>query len=319
MVRLEKGDDFMTEKRRGVNRKNLVQKVLLGLVFVVGLSIFLYPSVSDYINSRRQAAIIQGYLEDIDKLKAEEKARLRQEALAYNEKLLKGTVITDPFAENRPQEVGISYMDMLNIGEVMGYLEIPEIDVYLPIYHGTSDDVLSTGIGHIEQTSLPIGGSGTNTVLTGHRGLPEAKMFRNLDELKTGDVFYLHSLDEVMAYKVFESVIVAPNDIDKLKIIEGMDLVTLVTCDPYMINTNRLLVRAERTDYTPPEEVAEGEPGAISGPETAHEPEKIEEPQGESDTLADEILTWYGAGALVIVLVLMALLAAYIRKKKGRG
>ncbi|MFB0958988.1 MAG: class C sortase [Clostridiaceae bacterium] len=240
------------------NHSSSRRKILLILVFVLGLSIFLYPTISNFIVDRKQEQIIKGYQADVERLKAEEKKRLREEAEAYNRRLMHGTVIEDPFAINRPQESGISYMDMLNIGEVMAYLEIPDIDVYLPIYHGTSDDVLNNGLGHIEQTSLPVGGSGTNSVITGHRGLPTALMFRNLNELKAGEIFYLHSLDEVLAYRIFETVIVPPNDIERLRIDEDRDLVTLVTCDPYMINTNRLLVRGERTDYVPPPTAGEG-------------------------------------------------------------
>lgn len=249
----------MSEKEKKEKRRNILQKVFLGLIFVVGLSIFLFPTVTNFINARKQAQIIEGYNENIEKLKAEEKIRLRREAMAYNEKLTGGTIITDPFDENRPQEAGISYMDMLNIGEIMAYVEIPKIDVHLPVYHGTSDDVLNNGLGHIEQTSLPVGGMGTNSVITGHRGLPTAKMFRNLNEMEIGDEFYIHSLDEILAYKVFDVVIVPPNDIERLRIDQDKDIVTLITCDPYMINTNRLLVRGERTEYIAPVEYATGE------------------------------------------------------------
>ncbi len=253
-------------KRTTEKRKDVTRKVVMSLIFIIGLSIFLYPAISNFINSRAQSAIINDYSEQVERLKEEDKERLRKEALEYNESIRTGAEILDPFAENRAQDTGVSYMDMLNIGEVMGYLEIQEIDVYLPIYHGTSDDVLNNGLGHIEQTSLPIGGAGTNSVLTGHRGLPEAKMFRNLDKVDIGDVFYVHSLDEVLAYKVFDKVVVPPTDIERLKIEEGKDIVTLITCDPYMINTNRLLVRGERTEYIPPAEYAEGElepPGEV--------------------------------------------------------
>lgn len=248
----------MSEKEKKDKKRSILQKIILGLIFVVGLSIFLYPSVTNFINSIKQAQVIEGYKENIEKLREEEKIRLRKEAIAYNEKLTGGTIISDPFAENRPQETGVSYMDMLNIGEIMAYVEIPKIDVHLPVYHGTSDDVLNNGLGHIEQTSLPVGGLGTNSVITGHRGLPSAKMFRNLDEMEIGDEFYIHSLDEVLAYKIFDVVIVPPTDIERLRIESDKDIVTLITCDPYMINTNRLLVRGLRTDYIAPVGYAEG-------------------------------------------------------------
>jgi len=259
----------MNEMEKKEKRRGIQQKVFLGLIFVVGLSIFLYPSVTNFINSRIQAQVIEGYNENIEKLREEEKVRLRKEAVAYNEKLIGGTIITDPFAENRPQEAGVSYMDMLNIGEIIAYVEIPKIDINLPVYHGTSDDVLNNGLGHIEQTSLPVGGLGSNSVITGHRGLPTAKMFRNLDEMEIGDEFFIHSLGEVLAYKVFDVVIIPPTDIERLRIEKDKDIVTLITCDPYMINTNRLLVRGLRTDYIAPVEYAQGGdeimPEAVSG------------------------------------------------------
>lgn len=255
---------LMKENKSNENKKSLIQKILLAMIFIVGLSIFLYPTVSDFLVSRKQAKIIEGYHDDVERLKVEEKERLRKEAMAYNEKIKKGTEILDPFSEVRPQNTGVSYMDMLNIGEVMAYVEIPNIDVYLPVYHGTSDDVLNNGLGHIEQTSLPIGGTGTNSVITGHRGLPSAKMFRHLDKMEIGDEFYVHSLDEVLAYEVFDVVIVPPTDIGKLRIEDDKDIVTLITCDPYMINTNRLIVRGIRVDYKAPVEYAEGEEEEVS-------------------------------------------------------
>lgn len=302
----------MQENRNNGQKKNLIQKIVLALVFIVGLSIFLYPTASNFLVSRKQAQIIKGYHQDVDKLREEEKERLRKEAAAYNEKIKKGTEILDPFAENRPQETGVSYMDMLNIGEVMAYLEIPEIDVYLPVYHGTSDDVLNNGLGHIEQTSLPIGGVGTNSVLTGHRGLPQAKMFRNLDEVEIGDVFYVHSLDEVLAYEVFETVIVPPYDIEKLRIEDDMDVVTLITCDPYMINTNRLLVRGERTEYIAPTEYAEGE--KVGESESA-QPGGNSEGEGEIKSRSDmDPMLIAGIMTTGVVLVI----AVYLIMK-GRG
>lgn len=311
----------MKDKRKSEYSKNLIRKWSMALIFVVGLSIFLYPTVSNFINSQDQESIIKGYDKEVDRLREEEKERIRKEALAYNESLKKGAEILDPFAENRPKEAGVSYMDMLNIGDVMGYLDIPEIGVYLPIYHGTSDEVLNNGLGHIEQTSLPIGGAGSNSVLTGHRGLPEAKMFRNLDKVVIGDMFYVHSLDEVLAYRVFEKVIVPPNDIEKLKIEADKDIVTLITCDPYMINTNRLLVRGERSDYTPPAEYAEGDlqPGKVAETPSA---DIGEEPDVRANNLsADDIDPLYIGGAIVIAAGIM--LAVYYvsryRKKKVKN
>jgi len=305
----------MSEKEKKDKKRSVLQKMFLGLIFVVGLSIFLYPSVTNFINSIKQAQVIEGYNENIEKLREEEKIRLRKEAIAYNEKLTGGTIITDPFAENRPQEAGVSYMDMLNIGEIMAYVEIPKIDVHLPVYHGTSDDVLNNGLGHIEQTSLPVGGLGTNSVITGHRGLPSAKMFRNLDEMEIGDEFYIHSLDEVLAYTVFDVVIVPPTDIERLRIESDKDIVTLITCDPYMINTNRLLVRGLRTDYIAPVEYAEGGEEVIPGV-VSEESEGRENPTTVNQIGSNE---WMMLIVAAISMATVFIIYRNLRSRKDRG
>ena len=154
-------------------------------------------------------------------------------------------------------EDGISYLDLVDVGESIGFIEIPKIDVYLPIYSGTGEDVLQKGVGHLAESSYPIGGTSTHSVLTGHRGLPSAVLFTDLDKMEEGDVFYLHVLDEVLAYKVDQIKVVLPEETQDIGIVEGKDYCTLVTCTPYAINTHRLLVRGERTEYIPPEELAE--------------------------------------------------------------
>ena len=154
-------------------------------------------------------------------------------------------------------EDGISYLDLVDVGESIGFIEIPKIDVYLPIYSGTNEDVLQKGVGHLAESSYPIGGTSTHSVLTGHRGLPSAVLFTDLDKLEEGDVFYLHVLDEVLAYKVDQIKVVLPEETQDIGIVEGKDYCTLVTCTPYAINTHRLLVRGERAEYIPPEELAE--------------------------------------------------------------
>lgn len=307
-----KGEQIMSEKSAKEKRKSILQKVFLGLIFVVGLSIFLYPTITSFINARIQSQIITAYNDGVAKLEKEEKARLRKQALEYNERLTGSIIITDPFDEARPQRTGVSYMDMLNIGEVMAYVEIPKIDVHLPVYHGTNDDVLNNGLGHIEQTSLPIGGLGTNSVITGHRGLPTAKMFRNLDKMEVGDEFYIHSLDEVLAYKVFDVVIVPPNDIERLKIEEDQDIVTLITCDPYMINTNRLLVRGARTDYQAPVEYTQGE--------EENEVENIGETDVPDISETASVNEWmlFTIAAISITAIVGTYLALHMRKHRNK-
>jgi sortase A len=316
----QKEEDRMSENKnkKKEKKRSILQKVFLALIFALGLSIFLYPSVTNFINSRIQDQVIEGYKENIEKLREEEVIRLRKEAIAYNDKLTGGTVIIDPFSENRPRETGVSYMDMLNIGEVMAYVEIPKIDVHLPVYHGTSDDVLNNGLGHIEQTSLPIGGFGTNSVITGHRGLPTAKMFRNLDEMEIGDEFYIHSLDEVLAYEIFDIVIVPPTDIERLRIEKDKDIVTLITCDPYMINTNRLLVRGLRTDYIAPVEYAEGGDGEIPKDISEESDEGVVSSAGELSKIDRHEWMILFVAALSVAVIILTYHTLRIRKERGK-
>ena len=233
--------------------KNNNDKILLiiALIFIlVGTGIFLYPSISNYLAEKNQVEAIRNY----DKLVVNlDKAGLQEEkdkAQIYNENL-SGDPVHDPFVQGSGYALPENYKEVLNFSGdgVMGYVDIPEINVYLPIYHGTSDDVLEKGVGHIQNTSLPIGGSSTHSVLTGHTGLPNAELFTRLDELEVGDIFYIHVLDEVLTYKIYETKVILPDKIDELQINNGEDLITLVTCTPYGVNSHRLLVKARRTEY----------------------------------------------------------------------
>jgi len=245
------GNSGWKEKKRS----KVGPRIFLAIIFLIGLAIFLYPIISNAINARSQSYVVEKYKEDTDKISSEDLEKIKADARKYNEILKEGAVVTDPFSDGTPQIIGSGYTDLLDVGETMGYLEIPKINVNLPIYHGTSDQVLQKGVGHIENTSLPIGGTSTHAVLTGHRGLPSSVLFRYLNELVVGDVFYIHVLDEIHAYKVRETIIVIPTDIDRIKIVNGEDLVTLITCDPYMLNYNRLLVQGERIPYVAEEKV----------------------------------------------------------------
>lgn len=219
--------------------------VLLVAVFVIGLSLMLYPSFSNYINSIHATRAIASYSEAVAAISEEENDALWQQALEYNANLL---TRMDRYTLNEEEQE--AYHSALNIvGDgVMGYIEIPEIDVNLPIYHGTSDVVLQVAVGHLEWTSLPTGGESTHCVLSGHRGLPSAKLFTNLDQLALGDIFSLCVLDEILTYEVDQIRIVEPDNISDLQIIDGEDLCTLMTCTPYGINTHRLLVRGHRVE-----------------------------------------------------------------------
>lgn len=219
--------------------------MILILVLLVGLSLLLYPSVSDYWNSFHQSRAIAGYAEEVANLDTDRYDRLWADAIAYNAALARGEVAYTLTDEQRAEYE--SLLDVSGTG-IMGYVEIPCIACSLPIYHGTDDAALQIAIGHLEWTSLPTGGANTHCVISGHRGLPSAKLFTDLDRLVEGDVFMLCVLDEVLTYQVDQILIVEPQDTTALQIVPGEDYCTLVTCTPYGINTHRLLVRGHRIE-----------------------------------------------------------------------
>jgi len=226
-------------------KHNVSSTPLLILIFFVGLSLLLYPSVSDYWNSFTQSKAIAGYVEEVANLDQKDYSQLWESANAHNRALNE--------RENRyllDEEQAAAYRGLLNISGngIMGHVEIPEIGCALPIYHGIDDAVLQIAIGHLDWTSLPVGGESTHCVISGHRGLPSAKLFTDLDEMVVGDVFVLNILDEVLTYEVDQIKIVLPHETDDLLITEGKDYCTLVTCTPYGINSHRMLVRGTRID-----------------------------------------------------------------------
>lgn len=225
-------------------KKNL-SSIILGLVFLVGLSLLLYPSFSDYWNSFHQSRVIASYAEAVAEIDDIDYEKIWNDAVEYNKKLYndkQSWVLTDGQKEE--------YNSLLNISGngIMGYIEIPSIKVSLPIYHGVDEAVLQIAIGHIEGSSLPVGGESSHSVISGHRGLPSAKLFTNLDQLKEGDTFMMRILDETLTYEVDQIRIVEPEDLSNIGIVEGEDLCTLVTCTPYGVNSHRLLVRGHRIE-----------------------------------------------------------------------
>lgn len=226
-------------------KKRTLSTIILILIFLVGLSLLLYPTVSDYWNSLHQSRAITSYAEQVAGLDDALYQQLWAQADAYN-KTLPGK--TDRF--NLTDEELEEYDQLLSVPgtNVIGYIEISKIDCYLPIYHGTNEAVLQTGVGHLEGSSLPIGGESTHSVISGHRGLPSAKLFTDLDQLEEGDTFVIYVLDETLTYEVDQIRIVEPTEMSELAIEEGEDYCTLVTCTPYGINTHRLLVRGHRVD-----------------------------------------------------------------------
>ena len=225
--------------------KKHLSTIILILVFLTGLSLLLYPTVSDYWNSFHQTRAIATYAENVAALDNASYDAIWEAARQYNRNLCSRS---NSFLLSEEQKA--EYESLLDISGqgVMGYIEIPEIDVSLPIYHGTEDPVLQVAVGHLEWTSLPVGGESTHCVLSGHRGLPSAKLFTDLDKLREGDTFLLRVLDEILTYEVDQILIVEPQDTAALEIVEGQDYCTLVTCTPYGINTHRLLVRGHRID-----------------------------------------------------------------------
>lgn len=216
------------------------------IMFATGVGIAAYPIVSNILYERNATQVVESYDDAVEEMDQEEIDAAKEAARKYNEQL-KSAIVQDENGEG--DQAGESYVDLSGVGESIGYITIPKIDLELPIYEGSSADVLQKGIGHMEQSSYPIGGEGTHSVLTGHRGLPDAELFTHLDKMEIGDCFYLHVLDEILAYRVDQIKVVEPNETGDLDIIPGKDYCTLVTCTPYSINTHRLLVRGVRTEY----------------------------------------------------------------------
>ena len=224
-------------------RKRLTTVILL-LVLLTGLSLLLYPTVSDYWNSFHQSRAIASYTAQVEEMDPADYEAMWNAAAEYNQRLLADTGDRYRMTEAEEEEYE-SLLDVTGTG-VMGYVEIPKLKTSLPIYHGTDAAVLQIAIGHLAGSSLPVGGEGTHCVLTGHRGLPSAKLFTNLDEMVEGDTFSLHVLDQTLTYEVDQIRVVEPQELDNLEIEEGKDYCTLVTCTPYGVNSHRLLVRGHR-------------------------------------------------------------------------
>jgi sortase A len=224
--------------------KKHLPTILAILVFLIGLSVLLYPTVSNLINQRNSSKLIEDYDNKVKTISPADYSAVLKAAYKYNEKLAESLSL--PKAGGLP-----GYKNLLNISGdgIMGYIAFANINIKLPIYHGTDEALLESGVGHMSQTSLPVGGASTHAVITGHRGLPSAKLFTDLDKVVIGDVFYIYVLNEVLAYRVDQIITVEPNETAALRIFKGRDYVTCVTCTPYGINTHRLLIRGVRVPY----------------------------------------------------------------------
>ena len=287
-----------------MNRRYL-QIILAAMLFLLALGLTLYPVVSNYYNQRHQSQIQTAYREVLEQTDTTELKRIREQAVAYNAAITPGAA-EKAYTQESIIAASEDYVNQLNVGGsgIMGYIEIPKINVDLPIYHGTGSDSLDKGTGHLVGSSLPVGGEGTHTIITGHSGMASQKMFTDLEQLQEGDVFYLRVLDEVLAYQVDAIHTVLPHDTTYLGIVPGEDLCSLVTCTPTGINTHRLLVQGSRIPYEPTIEA--------QNVESEHE-------VAASSHWEDQY--WLGirlglVAMFCIVLLLNVLL--YLRKKKPR-
>ena len=243
--------------------KKKIPGILFGLLFLIGFGILVYPTVADQWNTYRQSRLISSYENTIEEMEPEDFTAEWEKARTFNGTLTQNSIYGDVFGGEDQKLEETEYWQVLNVGGdgVMGYLSIPKINIKLSIYHGTSDQVLQTGVGHLNGTKLPIGGESTHSVLAAHRGLPSARLFTDIDQLKKGDKFYIHVLDETLAYQVDQILDMVDKDdtetLEKaLQIEEGKDQVTLFTCTPYGVNSHRLLVRGTRVPYEGEEEVS---------------------------------------------------------------
>ncbi len=243
--------------------KRTLINLAFGLLFLVGFGVLSYPTISDQWNTYRQSRLISTYEAAVAEMEPEDYSREWEAAWGFNDTLEKNNLYGDAFGSSEGDITDTEYWKVLNAAGdgIMGYLSIPKINIRLGVYHGTAENVLQTGIGHLDGTKLPIGGESTHSVLAAHRGLPSARLFTDVDQLERGDRFYIHILDEILAYEVDQILpMVDKDDMDTLsealQITEGEDYVTLFTCTPYGVNSHRLLVRGTRVPYEGEEEIA---------------------------------------------------------------
>ena len=234
--------------KNAIKENKLVIFLFIPMI-LLGLGLLLYPFISNQISVGHYQKVIQTYDKKVSEETKDANNKLLMDAREYNRSLSFGEVV-DVF-QNPEVKNSDRYLSILNINDngMMGYISIPKIDVRIPIYHGTTSDVLQKGVGHLEGSSFPVGGESTHAILSAHRGLPSSKLFTDLDQLKKGDIFYIYILNQVLAYQVDQVLVTEPSETDALRIVDGKDYITLVTCTPYAINTHRLLVRGERIEY----------------------------------------------------------------------
>ena len=237
------------------------------LIFVAGIGVMSYPLVSSVINNIDSRNHVDEYTKTTKQMSSEETLEMFKRAEEYNQSLTNNVIITDPFDEKAYKKIGANYENALNVdgNGLIGYIDIPKINVYLPIYHGTTDKILAKGAGHLQNTSLPVGGESTHSVISAHTAYPGETFFDYLTDMQEGDEFYVHVLDRVLKYEVDSIKVVLPEETDDLRVIRGEDHVTLLTCTPYSINTHRLLVRGKRVAYDDSKYITTGASAASFG------------------------------------------------------
>lgn len=279
------------------NSRGLISMIAVTLVLLLGLSLLSYPAVADYVNSLGYKKDIENYQRDVNELEDSKRETMLQKARDYNERLLARSLKISAIGKDERKE----YQDLLNPSGsgIMGYIEIKKAGIYLPVYHGTGESELQAGAGHIEGSSLPVGGKGTHTVLSGHTGLPSSKLFSNIDKLEAGDTFELHILGGILTYQVEAVTVVLPREAGKLQIEKDRDICTLMTCTPYGINSHRLLVTGHRIE-TP----ASRYPGNDM-------PEEIPAPPVPPTLLI--------TGTVLAVIIIPAVILAVCKKRPRKG
>lgn len=286
--------------------KRKLSIILMSLIFLSGLGIMLYPVISNAYIEYKQKSVITNYEETVKEMPKDTINEELERASDYNKLLIGTAIVTDPFdpEAQKKLEESSDYFNILNLDEkgLMGYVVIPKIDVNLPIYHGTSEEVLQKGVGHLQNTSLPVGGESTHAVLSGHTGLSSAKLFTDLDKLEEGNIFYIKTLGETFAYEVDQIKIVEPHETSDLLIESDKDYVTLVTCTPYGINSHRLLVRGTRIPYT----------------EKVEKEIKKEEKEKVGSTWRDEYFKALAVGLGGLAILGIIFIIVVLIKKKGR-
>ena len=276
--------------------KRKVINIIIIVLALIGIMLLVYPYVSYRLSERDQTYVVQQYDDSLAKMTEQQMQEEWERARAYNESLVT-SVLYDPFASGQ-EDMDAEYLSLLDIAGngVMCHIEIPKIKVDLPVFHGVSLSTLEKGVGHLEGSSLPVGGAGTHAIMTAHTGLNSSKLFTDLVEMKIGDEFYIYTLDQILAYRVDNILTVEPEDVGTLATVEGKDYVTLVTCTPYGVNSHRLLVRGVRADDSP---------------------EEIQQAIADTDTvLSKETVMLFAGAALLILLIITILLVTRMKKRR---